>query len=75
MSDNGEKPKSVAEVHTNKGKPKYEPPTVFSLGGPARGTGQLPPVPCSVGSSPMGGICVDGSLAGNDCNTGTGFNF
>lgn len=71
MSDNGEKKKTANEMHPPKEKPKYESPTALSLNNLAGGTGMPPAVPCSTGSSPLGGNCAVGPTAGTNCSTGT----
>ena len=50
----------------DKGKPKYESPTVVPLGELAQGTGY-----CAAGSNTPGDYCTAGTVAGSACTAGT----
>jgi len=64
MAENGEKSKSVAEMHPPKEKPKYEFPTVVSLGELGKGTGA-----CTAGSLDAE-ACTAGAIAEVACTAG-----
>jgi len=65
MSDKVGRKKSVSEMDSTEEKPKYESPTVLTLGELNRGVGQCVPGStdttfCSGGSAPPPGQCIDG---------------